>query len=206
MGFLAERAALRLRLEDPLLRQAGAAFWTADQAQIYRTLDRLQAARLVSCTRKRQVGRPDRKVYRLTAAGSQALAALAGLATRLSPPRDPFLLQVFFSAALGDDEIVESLRRRRRAPPDAPGGAAPRRRLARRGRHASRTAPGSCERPRSTAPSRTSARRSTGSTTPSRRSRPARLPAGRSPHRAETGCIGERGRHEQHTAPSRRQS
>ena len=69
---------------------------------------------MVACDRKRQLGRPDRKVYRLTPAGESALAAWLAAPAPLLPPRDPFLLQVFFSAALGDEEIASNLRARRR--------------------------------------------------------------------------------------------
>ena len=78
MGFLAEQPCSGYDLKTRCFDRTARPFWTADQAQIYRTLDRLQALGHVSSSRKKQVGRPDRKVYRLTASGSEALAALAG--------------------------------------------------------------------------------------------------------------------------------
>ena len=73
LGFLGERPRsgydLKTRCFDGVARD----FWTADQAQIYRTLERLQAAKLVRSSRKRQTGKPDRKVYSVTAAGSASL-------------------------------------------------------------------------------------------------------------------------------------
>jgi PadR family transcriptional regulator, regulatory protein AphA len=115
MGFLAAEPRSGYDLKTRCFDRQAAAFWTADQAQIYRTLDRLQSTRLVTCTRKRQVGRPDRKVYRLTEAGARSFECWIAAPSPLTPPRDPFLLQVFFSAALTDDEIVESLSRERGA-------------------------------------------------------------------------------------------
>ncbi len=115
MGFLAAEPRSGYDLKTRCFDRQAAAFWTADQAQIYRTLERLQSAKLVTCARRRQVGRPDRKIYRLTEAGARAFERWTASASPLSPPRDPFLLQVFFSAALPDDKIVESLVRRRSA-------------------------------------------------------------------------------------------
>jgi PadR family transcriptional regulator, regulatory protein AphA len=115
MGFLAAEPRSGYDLKTRCFDTQAAAFWTADQAQIYRTLDRLQSTRLVTCTRKRQVGRPDRKVYRLTEAGARVFESWIASPSPLAPPRDPFLLHLFFSAALSDDEIVESLVRQRNA-------------------------------------------------------------------------------------------
>ncbi len=115
MGFLAVEPRSGYDLKTRCFDRQAAAFWTADQAQIYRTLERLQSGRLVTCTRTRQVGRPDRKVYRLTAAGARVFESWIASPSPLTPPRDQFLLQVFFSAALSDGEIVENLARQRSA-------------------------------------------------------------------------------------------
>ncbi|NTU72276.1 MAG: PadR family transcriptional regulator [Coriobacteriia bacterium] len=87
--------------------------WTADQAQIYRTLERLKDSRLVSVTRRRQAGRPDRKLYEITPAGRDTFAALETAAAPLPAPRDAFLLQVYFAAEASDDVIVSLLHARR---------------------------------------------------------------------------------------------
>ena len=115
MGFLAEKPRSGYDLKTRCFDKLAGPFWTADQAQIYRTLERLQSSRMVTCARKRQIGKPDRKVYRLTAGGATALAAWLATPSPLTPPRDPFLLQVFFSASLPDGEIVTSLAARRGA-------------------------------------------------------------------------------------------
>jgi PadR family transcriptional regulator AphA len=114
MGFLAEEPRSGYDLKTRCFDEQAARFWTADQAQIYRTLERLQSARMVSCTRKRQLGKPDRKIYRLTAAGVHALRLWLTSPLPAAPPRDSFLMKLFFSAALDDDEIVERLVQRRR--------------------------------------------------------------------------------------------
>ena len=113
MGFLAEQPRSGYDLKTHCLDEQTGPFWTADQAQIYRTLERMHTAGLVACTRKRQMGKPDRKVYRLTDAGAEVLAAWMTSPPPLTPARDPFLLQVFFSDSLADGEIVANLSARR---------------------------------------------------------------------------------------------
>jgi DNA-binding PadR family transcriptional regulator len=115
MGFLAEEPQSGYDLKTRCFAEQARAFWTADQAQIYRTLDRLQTGGMVTCARQRQFGKPDRKVYRLTRSGTVALAAWIATPAPQSPPRDSFLLQMFFSAALDDGEIVAHLTARRSA-------------------------------------------------------------------------------------------
>jgi DNA-binding PadR family transcriptional regulator len=113
MGFLAEQPRSGYDLKTRCFAEEAAAFWTADQAQIYRTLERLQSAGMVACTRQRQMGKPDRKVYRLTAAGAVALASWLATPFSAPAPRDGLLLQLFFSAALTDGEITANLSARR---------------------------------------------------------------------------------------------
>ncbi len=87
--------------------------WTADQAQIYRTLERLHDAGLVSATRRRQISRPDRRVYGITAAGQEELAARVATPTCLSPLRDSFLVGLLFSASCDDASLMTVLETRR---------------------------------------------------------------------------------------------
>ena len=113
LGFLDEEPRsgydLKTRCFDGLARD----FWTADQAQIYRTLERLQASKLVTVTRRRQSGKPDRKVYSLTELGRQTLSAWLASGLPLTPPRDAFLLQLYFAAASTDGDLLGHLRERR---------------------------------------------------------------------------------------------
>ncbi len=88
-------------------------FWPADQAQIYRTLDKLVEQGWASVHLEIQHDRPNRKVYTLTEAG------LAELHRWLSEPqgmptfRDPFLIQVFFADQLTDAQILALLETQR---------------------------------------------------------------------------------------------
>jgi PadR family transcriptional regulator AphA len=113
LGFLGQRPRSGYDLKTRCFDGAARDFWTADQAQIYRTLDRLQAAKLVSVARKRQSGKPDRKVYSLTELGGQTLTAWLGSLVPLAPPRDPFLLQLYFAAQSTDGELIGHLHARR---------------------------------------------------------------------------------------------
>jgi PadR family transcriptional regulator, regulatory protein AphA len=85
--------------------QSVAHFWPADQAQIYRTLDRMAADGWVESAIETQDGRPNRKEYRITGAGRDELARW--LLTDLALPalRDPFLIQLFFADPLSNAQI-----------------------------------------------------------------------------------------------------
>jgi DNA-binding PadR family transcriptional regulator len=113
LGFLGARPRSGYDLKTRCFDLEAKAFWSADQAQIYRTLDRLDIMGLVKATRRRQTGKPDRKVFDLTAAGRDALAAWIASASPLTPPRDAFLMQIYFAAGASDDTIVALLGERR---------------------------------------------------------------------------------------------
>jgi DNA-binding PadR family transcriptional regulator len=113
LGFLGEKACSGYDLKTRCFDDAARDFWAADQAQIYRTLGRLQAAKLVRSSLKRQKGKPDRKIYSLTDAGADALDAWLGCAQPLRTPRDAFLMQLYFAVRRSDTDIVELLAARR---------------------------------------------------------------------------------------------
>lgn len=113
LGFLGEKPRSGYDLKTRCFDDDAKPFWTADQAQIYRTLERLQGLRLVTSKRTRQVGKPDRRVYEITGAGRETLASWTAEVTPLASPREPFLLQLFFGAGLSDSELLELLGQRR---------------------------------------------------------------------------------------------
>jgi DNA-binding PadR family transcriptional regulator len=115
LGFLSEHPRSGYDLKTRCFDSEVGAFWTADQAQVYRTLDRLQRAKLVSATRRRQSGKPDRKIYEITHSGREALATWLASAAALPPLRDPFFLQLYFGASLEDDTLHHVLSERRDA-------------------------------------------------------------------------------------------
>jgi PadR family transcriptional regulator, regulatory protein AphA len=115
LGFLNTQSRSGYDLKTRCFDIEAKAFWSADQAQIYRTLERLRDARYVEVKVRRQSGRPDRKLYEITTAGREAFAAWVGAAAPLPAARDAFLLQVYFSGDAPDDAIVGLLSERRSA-------------------------------------------------------------------------------------------
>ena len=113
LGFLAADDLSGYDLKTRCLSNGSDNFWTADQAQIYRTLDRLSESGLVRATRERQRGKPDRKVFRITDAGRAALIRWLSESHALPAVRDAFLLQVMFAAPLPDDILHDVLVARR---------------------------------------------------------------------------------------------
>ncbi len=113
LGFLNTHARSGYDLKTRCFDIEVKAFWNADQAQIYRTLERLKATRLVNVTVRRQSGKPDRKLYEITPAGRDAFARWETVAAPLPPRRDAFLLQVYFAGEASDDAILELLSSRR---------------------------------------------------------------------------------------------
>lgn len=78
-------------------------FWHADQSQIYRTLDRLEADGAIETETIPQQGRPDRRVHSLTERGRAELAEWLASPLEVLQPKEPFLARVFFAASLGVD-------------------------------------------------------------------------------------------------------
>lgn len=113
LGFLSERARTGYDLKTKCFAGALRTFWPADQAQIYRTLERLRQDNLVTVRRRRQSSRPDRRIFELTNRGREALAERSAATDPLPPHRDSFLVQVFFAADLPDDALIALLRARR---------------------------------------------------------------------------------------------
>jgi PadR family transcriptional regulator AphA len=106
LGFL-DRAAstgydLKTRAFDTELAHA----WSADQAQVYRTLDRLVERRFATVRLVPQRGRPDRKVYSITPSGRAALYDWLSTPHTVPPIRDPLLVQLYFAGRLPDAGVL----------------------------------------------------------------------------------------------------
>lgn len=110
LGFLDGEPMTGYDLKTRCFDHVAAPFWTADQAQVYRTLERLQRSGFVTSKLHPQPGRPDRKVFAITAGGQRALREWLETPHPLPPLRDPFLLQLFFSGVLPDDAVLALLR------------------------------------------------------------------------------------------------
>jgi DNA-binding PadR family transcriptional regulator len=82
-------------------------FWSADQSQIYRTLNELMADNLVTMEVVAQDNRPNRKVYTITKAGREELRRWLQQPPPVQMPRSAALVQVFFTGQLSDEEILQ---------------------------------------------------------------------------------------------------
>lgn len=90
-------------------------FWTADKAQVYRTLAGLVADGFARIETVPGSSAPDRLVHHITEAGRTALHEWLVSALDRQPERDAFLARTFFAGGLGDDELRALLAQREHA-------------------------------------------------------------------------------------------
>jgi DNA-binding PadR family transcriptional regulator len=88
-------------------------FWPADQSQIYRTLSQLDETGLVARETIEQDARPDRHVYHITSGGAAELSHWLMTPLPLQDDREPFLIQVFFSANQNTAQVLALLEAQR---------------------------------------------------------------------------------------------
>jgi PadR family transcriptional regulator AphA len=113
LGFLDRDPMTGYDLKTRCFDDAVGHLWTADQAQVYRTLGRLSEQGLVRSRTVAQRGKPDRRVFSITAKGRTELAAWLRRPVDLSPVRDPLLVHLALAAQLDDPEILALLERTR---------------------------------------------------------------------------------------------
>jgi PadR family transcriptional regulator AphA len=109
LGFLCRESMTGYDLKTRCFDEAAGHLWTADQAQVYRTLERLAAQGLVRSRLVPQRGKPDRRVYSITVAGRKASARWLETPVPPPPTRDPFLLHLFFAPDLPDADVLALL-------------------------------------------------------------------------------------------------
>ncbi|MFQ4144579.1 PadR family transcriptional regulator [Chlorogloeopsis sp. ULAP02] len=109
LGLLQQEERTGYDLKTNCFDRCIAHLWTADQAQIYRTLDKLVEQGWVTCTIEIQHDRPNRKVYSLTEVGKAELVRWLQYPQPLSTPREPLLVQLFFAAQLPNEAIIQLL-------------------------------------------------------------------------------------------------
>lgn len=111
LGILRTRPMTGYDLKTRCFDHSVAHFWPADQAQIYRTLDRMVADGWIAGELEVQEGRPNRRVHRLTADGAAELARWLRDDLALPAIRDPFMVQLFFAAPLPAGTVDDLLAR-----------------------------------------------------------------------------------------------
>lgn len=106
LGLLQQQERTGYDLKTECFDQCIAHLWPADQAQIYRTLDKLETQGWIACTVEIQYDRPNRKIYRTTVSGQAELTRW--LQTHQPSPiaREPLLAQLHFAAQLPSEAVV----------------------------------------------------------------------------------------------------
>jgi DNA-binding PadR family transcriptional regulator len=92
--------------------QSVAHFWSATQSHIYKALEKLEEDGFVEAKVIPQEGKPNRKEYHITEAGRAELHRWVVTPLPLSPTREAWLIQIFFSHASSNAEIVALLEAR----------------------------------------------------------------------------------------------
>jgi len=109
LGLLQQQERTGYGLKTECFDDCIAHLWQADQAQIYRTLEKLEAQGFITCTVEIQHDRPNRKVYTITEAGAAEFTQWLQTHQPLPISREPLLVQLHFAAQLSDAAIAHLL-------------------------------------------------------------------------------------------------
>ena len=101
---LRERPSAGLELSHRFERSIGF-FWSATHQQIYRVLGRMESDGWVSAEVVGQTGKPDKKVYAVTAAGREELARWLAAPAQAAPTRSDLAVKLR-GASFGDRAAV----------------------------------------------------------------------------------------------------
>jgi DNA-binding PadR family transcriptional regulator len=89
-------------------------FWGPARSGIYAVLPRLVASGFATSREVAQSGKPDKRIYRITAAGHRALRSwIEETPAPPDPDRNPLLLKLFFGSLASPDVLAEQIRARR---------------------------------------------------------------------------------------------
>ncbi len=105
LGILRDQPMTGYDLKTRCFDRSIAHFWPADQAQIYRTLERMVGEGWIAGALEMQESRPNKRVYRLTAAGEMELGRWLLSPQAHAVIREPFLVQLFFAAPLSNAAV-----------------------------------------------------------------------------------------------------
>jgi PadR family transcriptional regulator, regulatory protein AphA len=118
LGFLGIMPMTGYDLKRQAFDVSVAHFWPAVLPQIYRELGKLEEAGWAVSEVELQRGKPNRRVYSITATGRAELRRWLGEFEAPVRYREPFLVQLFFAAHLTNAEILMLLRAQREAHED----------------------------------------------------------------------------------------
>jgi DNA-binding PadR family transcriptional regulator len=113
LALLADEPAHGYEIKRGLEERFGSVIAPVNAGQVYVTLQRLQRDALVADDAVAQNGRPDKRVYRLTDAGRQALEQWLGAASAPTRLRDDFFMKLVFAHAMGLADPAELIARQR---------------------------------------------------------------------------------------------
>jgi DNA-binding PadR family transcriptional regulator len=86
-------------------------FWSESLGQIYPALKTLNEEKLVSVTSRRNKGRPERKVYRITKKGEKAFREWLAQPAEPIRWRNELLLKVFFGTEMEPEDVLRHIER-----------------------------------------------------------------------------------------------
>jgi DNA-binding PadR family transcriptional regulator len=115
LALLADRPAHGYEIKRGLEERFGSVVAPLNAGQVYTTLQRLQRDELVADDAVAQSGRPDKRVYRLTDAGRQALDEWLGVPSAPTRLRDDFFMKLVFAQSLGLADPAALIARQREA-------------------------------------------------------------------------------------------
>jgi PadR family transcriptional regulator AphA len=93
------------------IQQSVGFFWGESYGQIYPTLKRLAADGLIVPSKSTSQTRPKRQEYSITPAGRSALQQWLAVPYREDPPRDEFLLKLFFGVEAAPGVSIAHIRK-----------------------------------------------------------------------------------------------
>ncbi|MGA3048383.1 MAG: PadR family transcriptional regulator [Terracidiphilus sp.] len=93
------------------IQQSVGFFWGESFGQIYPTLKRLLAEKLIVPSNSGAAARANRKEYSITPAGHECLQQWLAAPYRDDPPRNEFLLKIFFARDAGPGVALAHVRR-----------------------------------------------------------------------------------------------
>jgi PadR family transcriptional regulator, regulatory protein AphA len=113
LGMLSAQERSGYDLKLLLDKQVHHVYWSPAKSQIYGELRRLEQAGLATMTEVEQTNRPDKRLYRITPAGREALQQwLANPDVEPDVFKSPLLLHLFFGHLLPRQALIAQFERR----------------------------------------------------------------------------------------------
>jgi len=113
LGMLSAQERSGYDLKLLLDKQVHHVYWSPAKSQIYGELRRLEQAGLATMTEVEQTNRPDKRLYRITPAGREALQQwLASPDVEPDVFKSPLLLHLFFGHLMPRQDLIAQLERR----------------------------------------------------------------------------------------------